>query len=294
MGAIEPWDGFTALANYNFAGAVSNDNRIKPDLSAGTCVTTLTTGTGCFGGTSGATPVVAGAAALILGVNPAATPVDVRNYLLTQAVADRGPAGPDNAYGVGELILPALAPPPPPPPPPPVPRNPQAGDRRKPTARAFLSKGVRGSKVRLRYRVFDNSGQTREILQVKRGSKIVRTFHTRYGATGKKGRIYYVSWRSPRARGHKRPAFRFCVQAFDRGRNRVPAVVRDPVAHAARRVAEAQGYCPSIEPPALGRPLVRRRRSVARCLGFLLRYDFGAPSLGRLVIAPRTPFLRPS
>ncbi len=220
VGAIEPWDGFT-LANYSSQGP-SNDNRIKPDLSAGTCVTTLTTGTGCFGGTSGATPVVAGAAALILGVNPAATPVDVRNYLLTQAVADRGPAGPDNAYGVGELILPALAPPPPPPPPPPVPRNPQAGDRRKPTARAFLSKGVRGSKVRLRYRVFDNSGQTREILQVKRGSKIVRTFHTRYGATGKKGRIYYVSWRSPRARGHKRPAFRFCVQAFDRAGNKSP------------------------------------------------------------------------
>ena len=41
VGAIEPWDGFT-LANYSSQGP-SNDNRLKPDISAGTCVTTLTT-----------------------------------------------------------------------------------------------------------------------------------------------------------------------------------------------------------------------------------------------------------
>ena len=74
--------------------------------------------------------------------------------------------------------------------------------------------------MRLYYRVFDNSGQTRELVQVRRGKKVVWQLRTRYGATGKKGKLYYVSWRSPRARGTKRPAFRFCVQAFDRAGNK--------------------------------------------------------------------------
>jgi hypothetical protein len=216
VGAIDPAAG-TTIAGYS-ANGPTNDGRMKPDISAASCMTTVTTGTGCFNGTSAATPNAAGAGALVVGVNPSAGPTDVRNYLLTQAAADRGAAGPDNVYGVGELILPSIAPQPQPQPP--APRNPQAGDRRKPTARAFLSKGIRGSKVKLYYRVFDNSGQTRELVQVRRGRKVVRTFRTRYGATGKKGKVYYVSWRSPRARGKKKPSFGFCVQAFDKAGNR--------------------------------------------------------------------------
>jgi hypothetical protein len=221
VGAVDPAAG-TTIANYSAWGP-TNDGRIKPDISASTCVKTVTTGTGCFNGTSGATPNAAGAGALVAGANPAAGPVDVRNFLLTQAVTDRGTAGPDNAYGAGELILPLLqpAPPPPPPPAPPAPpRNPQAGDRRKPTARALLSKGVRGRKVKLYYRVFDNRGQTRELVQVNRGRKVVWRLRTRFATTGARGKVYYVSWRSPRARGEKKPSYRFCVRAYDRAGNR--------------------------------------------------------------------------
>jgi hypothetical protein len=65
---------------------------------------------GCFNGTSAATPVVAGAAALALGFTPGATPAQIKTFLLA-AVEDRGSAGPDNDYGVGELKLPPMAPP---------------------------------------------------------------------------------------------------------------------------------------------------------------------------------------
>ena len=117
VGAIEPWNGTTA-ASYSAQGP-ANDGRIKPDLSAGTCVST--TVDNCFNGTSGATPVVAGAAALYIGANPTASPAQVKIFLLS-AVVDRGTAGPDNVYGVGELVLPSLSAPPPPPPSPPPPQ----------------------------------------------------------------------------------------------------------------------------------------------------------------------------
>jgi Subtilase family len=119
VGAIDPWDG-TTVAKYSSQGP-SNDGRVKPDLSAATCVST--TVDNCFNGTSGATPVVAGAAALYIGVNPAASPAQVKNFLVS-AVVDRGAAGPDNVYGVGELVLPTIAGAPPPPAPPPAPPAP--------------------------------------------------------------------------------------------------------------------------------------------------------------------------
>ena len=55
----------TSLSPYSSRGP-TNDGRIKPDLSAATCVDTHTSA-GCFNGTSSATPVVAGAAALVSG-----------------------------------------------------------------------------------------------------------------------------------------------------------------------------------------------------------------------------------
>jgi hypothetical protein len=104
VGAIEPWNG-TTIAPYSSWGP-SNDGRIKPDLSAGTCVsTTVDT---CFNGTSGATPVVAGAAALYIGANPTASPAQVKAFILS-SVVERGAAGADNVYGMGELLLPSLA-----------------------------------------------------------------------------------------------------------------------------------------------------------------------------------------
>ena len=56
--------------------------------------------TSSFGGTSSATPVVSGVAALVLGFNPALTSTEVKNILYTTA-KDFGSAGFDNQYGHG-------------------------------------------------------------------------------------------------------------------------------------------------------------------------------------------------
>ncbi|MDV2990131.1 MAG: S8 family serine peptidase, partial [Dehalogenimonas sp.] len=58
-----------------------------------------------MGGTSMATPIAAGAAALILQANPDWTPAQVRAYLESNAV-DMGTAGDDSIYGNGRIFLP--------------------------------------------------------------------------------------------------------------------------------------------------------------------------------------------
>ncbi|MEM7297193.1 MAG: S8 family serine peptidase, partial [Bacteroidota bacterium] len=55
-----------------------------------------------FGGTSGATPIAAGVAALVLSVNPSLTKAQVENILYTTA-DDIGPSGFDNEYGNGRV-----------------------------------------------------------------------------------------------------------------------------------------------------------------------------------------------
>ncbi len=113
VGAQEPLGG-TTIAAYSSEGP-TNDGRVKPDLTAASCVAGyvatvrsfgcqdgVTTG---FSGTSAATPVAAGAAALVIDSGAASTPFAVRSYLLDAAV-DRGLPGIDNVFGHGELILP--------------------------------------------------------------------------------------------------------------------------------------------------------------------------------------------
>ena len=55
-------------------------------------------------GTSFSAPVVAGAAALLLGEDPTRTSLDLRQLLSTSAI-DAGISGPDNDYGAGKLNL---------------------------------------------------------------------------------------------------------------------------------------------------------------------------------------------
>jgi hypothetical protein len=62
VGAIDPPNG-TTIGSYSSWGP-TNDNRIKPDLSAASGVQNYTSGT--FSGTSASTPAAAGAAALVL------------------------------------------------------------------------------------------------------------------------------------------------------------------------------------------------------------------------------------
>lgn len=105
VGAVDPATG-TVIANYSSWGP-TNDGRTKPDISAAACVTSHSYAPNCFNGTSAATPVAAGAAALVRSSGLATTPSAIKTYLITQAFVDRGTAGPDVGYGVGELVLPA-------------------------------------------------------------------------------------------------------------------------------------------------------------------------------------------
>jgi hypothetical protein len=78
---------------------------LKPDVSApgnGTTSTSEGGGYSSFSGTSGATPHVAGTAALILGANPALEPADVARILQETAV-DKGQPGKDRRYGAGRI-----------------------------------------------------------------------------------------------------------------------------------------------------------------------------------------------
>lgn len=104
VGAIDPAAGVT-IASYSSWGP-TNDERIKPDVSAASCVKTLTTGNGCFNGTSAASPATAGVAAVVMSSGLHTTPAAVAGYLRSTAV-DRGVAGADNVYGAGEVVLPA-------------------------------------------------------------------------------------------------------------------------------------------------------------------------------------------
>ena len=107
VGAIgdSPRGGGTTIASYSSRGP-SNDERMRPDLSAASCLTTFAYGSDCFNGTSAATPVVSGAAALVRSAGLATTPAGVKTWLIENATEDRGAAGPDNTFGHGELELP--------------------------------------------------------------------------------------------------------------------------------------------------------------------------------------------
>ncbi len=92
VGAVDPVAGI-AIATYSSQGP-TNDGRIKPALSAGSNFTsrayTYTGDGGRFNGTSAATPVVAGAAAVVLGRYGAMTPAQLVTRLRTSHVIDRG------------------------------------------------------------------------------------------------------------------------------------------------------------------------------------------------------------
>ncbi len=102
VGAIDPASGST-IAPYSSRGP-TNDGRVKPDISAPSCVTTVSYGLDCFNGTSAATPVVAGAAALAIGAGVAGSPSSVSSFLRSRVI-DRGPGGLDNTFGQGQVHL---------------------------------------------------------------------------------------------------------------------------------------------------------------------------------------------
>jgi len=103
VGSIDPPANAT-IAGYSSQGP-TNDGRLAPDISITGSFASTVKPSG-FAGTSAASAVAAGAAALLFDADLANGPRSVAN-LIRHFVTDRGPAGPDNAYGYGELRLPA-------------------------------------------------------------------------------------------------------------------------------------------------------------------------------------------
>ncbi|MHB8752881.1 MAG: S8 family serine peptidase, partial [Aggregatilineales bacterium] len=82
----------------------TNGGLLKPDISApdGEVLPDAPDG---FFGTSGATPLVAGTAALVLQAYPKLSQAEVKAYLINN-VADLGKPGPDDIFGAGRIKLP--------------------------------------------------------------------------------------------------------------------------------------------------------------------------------------------
>ena len=109
VGAIhyDQWD-LGILASYSSRGPTA-DGRIKPDLVAPSGVATASYSADRFGGTSAATPHVAGAAALLKSANPSLSRDDLWKALVESTV-DLGAPGKDDSTGYGKLVLSVSAP----------------------------------------------------------------------------------------------------------------------------------------------------------------------------------------
>jgi len=94
----------------------------------------------------------------------------------------------------------------------------RSGDARAPKARALPLTATLGKKVKLRFRVSDNSGRARALVRVY-GSQyaLYATLTMPLRKVGAHGSLQSVAWRVPRAMGAGR--FRFCVLATDRAGN---------------------------------------------------------------------------
>ncbi|MFN8418365.1 MAG: S8 family serine peptidase [Anaerolineae bacterium] len=92
-----------ALEEYSSQGPTM-DERLKPEISAPTGESLPGYDKGFFG-TSGAAPVVTGAAGLILQAFPDMTSGELKAYLM-ENVVDLGEKGPDIQFGNGRLSLP--------------------------------------------------------------------------------------------------------------------------------------------------------------------------------------------
>lgn len=88
---------------YYSSEGPTQDNRVKPDLSAPTGEVLPMYPEGFFG-TSGAAPLTAGAAALVLQRFPSMTQEELKAYLMKNTV-DLGDAGEDPVFGAGRLAL---------------------------------------------------------------------------------------------------------------------------------------------------------------------------------------------
>ena len=101
VGAISP-SGSGSIAPYSSQGP-TNDGRVAPDVAAPASFASSIGGS--FAGTSAASAVISGAAALLLDGGLAVDATTVGN-LIRHLTIDWGAAGPDNVFGNGEFRLP--------------------------------------------------------------------------------------------------------------------------------------------------------------------------------------------
>lgn len=91
------------IAYYSSRGPCRNPELLKPEIVAPTGVTTASLGHKGFGGTSAATPHVAGAAALLLSLSTGTTISDLKDQVV--GYARQIQSSPDCTYGNGKLVL---------------------------------------------------------------------------------------------------------------------------------------------------------------------------------------------
>lgn len=104
-----------SMASTSARGPSYSFNSIKPDIGAPGASVSAEAGTGAgqtaFGGTSGATPMISGSAALLIQANPAATPLEIKARLMNTAetniqidpVNQPGVLAPITRIGSGEV-----------------------------------------------------------------------------------------------------------------------------------------------------------------------------------------------
>ena len=107
------WSNTNVISSFSSRGPTP-DGRIKPDVVAANCGETATGGQG-FCGTSQASPHVAGMAALVRQRFPNYSPAQVTSYLKDNAEQRISSPDPNNDWGHGFFVLPAVAQPPQPP-----------------------------------------------------------------------------------------------------------------------------------------------------------------------------------
>lgn len=78
---------------------------------------------------------------------------------------------------------------------------------------ALPSSGERGTVVRLRYRVTDDSGRSREWATVYQGARKLTVVRGRLDEADPEALFYFLPWQAPRALPPG--PLRFCVQAAD-------------------------------------------------------------------------------
>jgi uncharacterized repeat protein (TIGR01451 family) len=99
------------------------------------------------------------------------------------------------------------------------PSTPSARDTRPPTVRALASSGKPGKPARLRYRVSDDSGMSREEVTIyRRGRRLKRIASSLDAADARAVVYYFVTWKVPKK--IPRGVLRFCVRATDAAGNR--------------------------------------------------------------------------